>query len=82
MRLPRLPRWREGSDSEAESPDEARRRMVARQLEARGIADDEVLEAFRTVPRHAFVEGDDPYGDHALPVGEGQTISRTGPGSG
>jgi protein-L-isoaspartate(D-aspartate) O-methyltransferase len=76
MRLPRLPRWREGLDSEDESSEDARRRMVATQLEARGIADAEVLEAFRTVPRHAFVTGDDPYGDHALPVGEGQTISQ------
>ena len=74
MRLPRLPRWRESP--EAESTDQARRRMVATQLEARGIADPEVLEAFRTVPRHAFVAGDDPYGDHALPVGQGQTISQ------
>jgi len=76
MRLPRLPRWREEPDPEAESSEDARRRMVATQLEARGIGDAEVLEAFRTVPRHAFVEGDDPYGDHALPVGEGQTISQ------
>ena len=50
--------------------------MVAEQLEARGISDPEVLEAFRTVPRHAFVEGDEPYGDHAMPVGSGQTISQ------
>jgi protein-L-isoaspartate(D-aspartate) O-methyltransferase len=50
--------------------------MVAEQLEARGISDPEVLEAFRTVPRHAFVEGDQPYGDHAMPVGSGQTISQ------
>jgi protein-L-isoaspartate(D-aspartate) O-methyltransferase len=50
--------------------------MVATQLEARGIADPEVLDAFRAVPRHRFVEGDDPYGDHALPVGQGQTISQ------
>lgn len=50
--------------------------MVATQLEARGVADPDVLDAFRTVPRHVFVEGDDPYGDHALPVGQGQTISQ------
>jgi protein-L-isoaspartate(D-aspartate) O-methyltransferase len=50
--------------------------MVAEQLEARGIGDERLLEAFRTVPRHHFVEGDDPYGDHALPVGSGQTISQ------
>ena len=50
--------------------------MVAEQLEARGITDPEVLRAFRTVPRHDFVEGDEPYGDHAMPVGSGQTISQ------
>jgi protein-L-isoaspartate(D-aspartate) O-methyltransferase len=50
--------------------------MVAEQLEARGIRDPELLEAFRTVPRHTFVEGPDPYGDHAMPVGAGQTISQ------
>ena len=50
--------------------------MVAEQLEARGIRDPELLTAFRTVPRHAFVEGDEPYGDHAMPVGSGQTISQ------
>jgi protein-L-isoaspartate(D-aspartate) O-methyltransferase len=50
--------------------------MVAEQLEARGIRDPELLEAFRRVPRHAFVEGDDPYGDHAMALGAGQTISQ------
>lgn len=50
--------------------------MVATQLEARGIRDPELLAAFRTVPRHAFVDEPDPYGDHALPVGSGQTISQ------
>ncbi len=50
--------------------------MVAEQLEARGVHDPELLDAFRTVPRHLFVENEDPYGDHALPVGSGQTISQ------
>ena len=50
--------------------------MVAEQLEARGIRDPDLLRAFLTVPRHEFVEGADPYGDHALPVGSGQTISQ------
>jgi protein-L-isoaspartate(D-aspartate) O-methyltransferase len=81
MRWPRIPRRRAnaGQDAVAEPVDEltrARRRMVAEQLEARGIGDPELLEAFRNVPRHEFVEGDDPYGDHALPVGAGQTISQ------
>lgn len=50
--------------------------MVAEQIEARGITDADLLRAFRTVERHAFVEGSSPYGDHALPVGAGQTISQ------
>jgi len=50
--------------------------MVAEQLEARGIRDPELLRAFATVERHRFVDGDEPYGDHALPVGSGQTISQ------
>lgn len=50
--------------------------MVAEQLEARGIRDAELLRAFSTVERHAFVEGEGAYGDHALPVGSGQTISQ------
>jgi len=50
--------------------------MVAGQLEARGIRDPEMLRAFLTVERHAFVDEADPYGDHALPLGSGQTISQ------
>ena len=50
--------------------------MVREQLEVRGIDDPDVLRAFRTVPRHRFVDGSLPYGDHALPVGSGQTISQ------
>ena len=50
--------------------------MVLEQLERRGIRDPEVLRAFLTVPRHLFVESDDPYGDHALAIGSGQTISQ------
>ena len=50
--------------------------MVATQLEARGVGDPEILQAFRVVPRHLFVDEAEPYGDHALPVGSGQTISQ------
>jgi protein-L-isoaspartate(D-aspartate) O-methyltransferase len=76
MRLPRIPR-RRGREQQP-PPDLARQRarMVAEQLEARGITDTELLRAFATVERHAFVSNDDPYGDHALPVGAGQTISQ------
>jgi len=53
--------------------------MVASQLEARGITDARILDAFRHVPRHRFVPDADPaeaYGDHPLPIGWGQTISQ------
>jgi protein-L-isoaspartate(D-aspartate) O-methyltransferase len=78
MRWPRLSRRRDAPADPDEREAYARERagMVATQLEARGIRDPEVLRAFRTVPRHAFVDEPDPYGDHALPVGAGQTISQ------
>lgn len=53
--------------------------MVARQLRARGIADERVLAAMRSVPRHAFVPLERiscAYSDEALAIGEGQTISQ------
>lgn len=53
--------------------------MVRKQLEARGITDPKVLEAFRKVPRHLFVSealADQAYGDFPLPIGEQQTISQ------
>ena len=56
-----------------------RERMVEEQLVRRGIADGRVLDAMRKVPRHRFVEEalrDRAYGDHPLPIGEGQTISQ------
>lgn len=56
-----------------------RNAMVDAQLVARGIADERVLEAMREVPRHLFVGPgmeQSAYGDHALPIGEGQTISQ------
>ena len=53
--------------------------MVARQIEARGVADPLVLKAVRKVPRREFVP--DPlkefaYEDRPLPIGEDQTISQ------
>lgn len=56
-----------------------RSRMVERQLAARGIADERVLEAFREVPREAFVPAalvERAYEDLPLEIGEGQTISQ------
>ncbi len=57
----------------------ARERMVETQIKARGITDGRVLNAMLKVPRHLFVEealADQAYGDHPLPIGEGQTISQ------
>ncbi len=57
----------------------ARERMVSEQIEARGITDPAVLRAMREIPRHRFVEealAPSAYGDHALPIGFGQTISQ------
>jgi protein-L-isoaspartate(D-aspartate) O-methyltransferase len=56
-----------------------RDRMVETQLVPRGIGDRRVLDAMRTVPRHRFVGPGmeaSAYGDHALPIGHGQTISQ------
>ncbi len=57
----------------------ARERMVAGQIERRGVRDPLVLQAMRTVPREAFVEEgfeESAYDDTPLPIGEGQTISQ------
>jgi protein-L-isoaspartate(D-aspartate) O-methyltransferase len=55
------------------------REDMLRQLQRLGISDPLVLAAMSRVPRDAFVreaERDAAYGDHALPIGEGQTISQ------
>ena len=56
-----------------------RNRMVDRQIQRRGIEDEAVLRAMRTVPRHRFVPEryvDRAYEDRPLPIGYGQTISQ------
>jgi protein-L-isoaspartate(D-aspartate) O-methyltransferase len=53
--------------------------MVERQLRARGISDERVLEAMATIPRHLFVpvsDQMDAYADCPLPIGHRQTISQ------
>jgi protein-L-isoaspartate(D-aspartate) O-methyltransferase len=58
---------------------ELRGRMVREQIEARGIRDPRVLEALRLIPREQFVLPETrhaAHGDHALPIGENQTISQ------
>lgn len=52
--------------------------MVA-ELAGRGIADEGVLAAMATLPRHLFAPGafgERAYGDHALPLLDGQTLTR------
>jgi protein-L-isoaspartate(D-aspartate) O-methyltransferase len=56
-----------------------RQRMVGDQIAARGLRDEAVLAAMRSVPRHLFVPGyleDEAYADTPLPIGYGQTISQ------
>jgi protein-L-isoaspartate(D-aspartate) O-methyltransferase len=57
----------------------ARRKMVERQLRARGIDDERVLAAMGMVPRQEFLPRGmrhRAYADSALPIGEEQTISQ------
>jgi len=54
-------------------------KMVEQQLAKRGIRDERVLAAIRSVPRHLFVpeaESAQAYEDSPLPIGQGQTISQ------
>ncbi len=56
-----------------------RHKMVAEQIERRGIRQPGLLEAMRRIPRHLFVPEqfwDEAYEDKALPIGSGQTISQ------
>jgi protein-L-isoaspartate(D-aspartate) O-methyltransferase len=57
----------------------AREKMVKDQIIDRGIQDRRVIEAMLRVPRHLFLpEGllGQAYGDTALPIGDGQTITQ------
>jgi protein-L-isoaspartate(D-aspartate) O-methyltransferase len=71
-----------GSDSAVvpgQNYERERRRMVARQLERRGITDQRVLQAMGEVPRHEFVPSEArpyAYDDRPLPIGFDQTISQ------
>jgi protein-L-isoaspartate(D-aspartate) O-methyltransferase len=59
--------------------EDARARMVERQLRRGGIHDERVLAAMGTVPRESFVppkRRKHAYDDGALPIGCGQTISQ------
>ncbi|MBI3324092.1 MAG: protein-L-isoaspartate(D-aspartate) O-methyltransferase [Candidatus Omnitrophica bacterium] len=59
--------------------DAQRRQMVREQLQARGITDLRVLQAFLAVPRHFFVPKHtehEAYADRPVPIGSGQTVSQ------
>jgi protein-L-isoaspartate(D-aspartate) O-methyltransferase len=55
------------------------KRMVEKDLKARGISDPMVLRAMEKVKRHLFIDEEyreQAYNDHPLPIDEGQTISQ------
>jgi protein-L-isoaspartate(D-aspartate) O-methyltransferase len=57
----------------------ARARMVQTQLRSRDIRDARVLDAMSRVERHRFIPEPlraEAYGDHPVPIGDGQTISQ------
>ena len=67
------------SIAETESSQSADRRRMVKLIESRGVANPRVLEVMRKVPRHQFVPEairERAYGDHALPIGNRQTISQ------
>jgi protein-L-isoaspartate(D-aspartate) O-methyltransferase len=56
-----------------------RSRMVDEQIAFRGVRDPRVLAVMGKVPRHEFMPEAlraQAYGDHAMPIGDGQTISQ------
>ncbi|WP_018477690.1 protein-L-isoaspartate(D-aspartate) O-methyltransferase [Pontibacter roseus] len=58
---------------------ERRETMVQRTIESRGVREEAVLEAMRTVRRHLFVPpklAAQAYADNPLPIGHEQTISQ------
>lgn len=55
------------------------RRGLIKELEAKGITDQRVLDAMMAVPRHFFFDSaflNFAYDDKAFPIGSGQTISQ------
>ena len=53
--------------------------MVAKQITDRGVKDQRIIEVMKNTPRHLFIAPEftkQAYGDHPLPIAEGQTISQ------
>jgi protein-L-isoaspartate(D-aspartate) O-methyltransferase len=74
-----LAKLRMAADTQSDLNALERERMVAMQLQARGIRDVNVLSAMARVPRHEFVPEEfrsQAYGDHPIPIGQSQTISQ------
>jgi len=68
-----------GTGRAAEAGALARRAFVARLVAAGLVSDPRVVGALEAVPRHLFVPralASEAYGDHALPIGYGQTITQ------
>ncbi|HMG36359.1 MAG TPA: protein-L-isoaspartate(D-aspartate) O-methyltransferase [Blastocatellia bacterium] len=68
-----------GSSSNYDDPFARQRTRMVDLLRSRGIRDQRVLDAMSKIPRHWFVPealSAKAYGDHALPIGEMQTISQ------
>lgn len=64
------------NELKTESPQE---QMIRRQVIARGIREERVIEALRQVPRDRFFPTNDreeAFSDRAAPIGHGQTISQ------
>jgi len=69
----------EFSGTVQEAYEQERLEMVETSIESRGVKDENVLEAMRTVPRNMFVPPEYTemaYRDRPLPIGYGQTISQ------
>ena len=56
-----------------------KRNQLAEVVAAKGIKDEKVLDAIKTIPRHLFLDSsfeDHAYQDKAFPIGAEQTISQ------
>ncbi len=65
-------------DAPVDLTEAPRKRMVQRHLVERGIKNPRVLDAFRTVPRHKFLDPTSrrqAYDDESIPIKAGQTIT-------
>jgi protein-L-isoaspartate(D-aspartate) O-methyltransferase len=70
---------RQSNESYSASLHSSQRLKMVELLRSRGIRDERVLKAMSDIPRHWFVPEAfeaQAYGDHALPIGQEQTISQ------